>query len=236
MKALSRGFNCLAIVFALTLMGICAPAQLDTIDGVKVFPGMEIHQGSMVCTLGFVEVRLRIALTTGQCDGGSVVTDSHRDVVGAVLLARRNPADAAAADGSMAGVEYEVIRLAPNVTATDLLPTGRQLQSMPGLQAQPAQSVCHFGISTGQTCGSASSVSNGRFVVSGMPTDRRDVGGPVYAPTDDNRAVIVGLFDGRRRSVPEAESWHAIMQQLYVDLRSQQPVSAVRMVSRVPQD
>jgi hypothetical protein len=239
MEALSRGSNCLAIVFAFVLIGICAPAQVDANGGVKVFPGMEIHQGSTICTLGFVEVRLGIALTTGQCDGGPVVTDSHRDLVGKVLLTRRNPADAAAADGSTAGVEYEVIRLASNVTATDLLSTGRQLQSMPGLQAQPDLPVCHFGISTGQTCSRASSVSNGRFVIPGISTDRRDVGGPVYAPTDDNRALIVGLFDGTRRSVPEAESWQAIMHQLYVDLRSfpsQQPVSAVRMVSRVPRD
>jgi hypothetical protein len=75
--------------------------------------------------------------------------------------------------------------------------------------------------------------------IPGTSTGRHDIGGPVYALTDDNRAVIVGLFDGMRRSVPGAESWQAIMHQLYVDLRSfpsQQPVSAVRMVSRVQRD
>jgi hypothetical protein len=239
METLSRGSNCLAIVLAFVVIGICAPAQVDANHGVKVFPGMEIHQGSTICTLGFVEVRLGIALTTGRCDGGPVVTDSNRDVVGAVYLARHNPADDAAVDGSMSGVEYEVIRLASNVIASDRLPTGRQLESMPGLPAQPALPVCHFGISTGQTCGRGSSVGDVGLDIPGTSTGRHDIGGPVYALTDDNRAVIVGLFDGMWRSVPEAESWQAIMHQLYVDLRSfpsQQPVSAVRMVSRVQRD
>jgi hypothetical protein len=208
----------MVIAFALLAIGASTRADADT--GVKVFPGMEIHQGSTICTLGFVEVRLRFALTVGQCDGGPTVTDSHGDVVGVVAQAHRNAADDTAADGSMAGVDYEVIKLDPNANPTDLLPTGRQLQSTPGLVAQPALPVCHFGISTAQTCGRVGSVSNGRFVIQDVPVDKRDHGGPVYTLTDNNRATIVGFFDAVSGSAPAAESWQAVMEQLYVDLRA----------------
>jgi hypothetical protein len=208
------------MVVAFALLAIGASTRADADPGVKVFPGMEIHQGSMICTLGFVEVRLRIALTVGQCDGGPTVTDSHGDVVGAVVQTHRNAADDAAADGPAAGVEYELIKLAPNANPTDLLPTGRQLQSMPGFVSQPTLPVCHFGISTAQTCGRVSSVSGPRFVIEGVPADKRDHGGPVYTLIDNNRATMVGFFDAVSRSAPAAQSWQAVMEQLYVDLRS----------------
>src|SRR4051794_22283855 len=88
----------LAIVFAFAMVTVGGPAQASAHSGVTVFPGMEIHKGGTTCTLGFVEVRLRIALTTSECDDGSIVTDSHANVLGTVLMARRNTADGAAAD------------------------------------------------------------------------------------------------------------------------------------------
>lgn len=151
------------------------------------------------------------------------------------MLARRLTADEPAADSAMLPVEYEVIALAPDVAATDLLPTGRHLQSTPGLRAQPGLPVCQFRRSVGQKCGSVSSVSNGRFVMADMAVDNRDFGGPVYALTDDNSAVIVGLFEGMWRSAPQVESWQAVMQQVYIDSRSygqQQPLPGGHMISR----
>ncbi|ORA24271.1 hypothetical protein BST12_05700 [Mycobacterium angelicum] len=192
---------------------------------------MEIHQGSTVCVIGFVEPRARIALTTGRCDGGEVATDSHQNVVGSVMLARRNIASETAPDGSIPGINYEVIKLAPGVTPTQMLPAGRQLQSTPGLRALPALPVCHFGLSAGQTCGRVDSISNGRFVISDMPADK--FGGPVYTLTDDHHAVIVGLLDGGSGAFPEAESWQDVMKQLYLDIRpptSQQSPSEVRTI------
>ena len=210
----------MAIVFALAMVTVGVPAQASADTGVTVFPGMEIHQGGTTCTLGFVEVGLRIALTTSQCDDGSIVTDSHANVVGTVLMSRRNTADGAAADSPTAGVEYEVITLAANVTATDTLPIGRTLQSTPSLRAQTSLPVCHFGISTGQTCGRVGSVGDNRFAISDVSTDKRDNGGPVYTLTDNNRATMVGLFDATSKSAAQAQTWQAVMEQLYLDLRS----------------
>ncbi|WP_374022270.1 hypothetical protein [Mycobacterium sp. HNNTM2301] len=141
------------------------------------------------------------------------------------MLARRQAADDAAANRGMSPVEYEVIALGPDVTASDLLPTGRQLKSSPGLRAQPGLPVCQFRRSVGQRCGSISSVSDGRFIIADAAVDSRDFGGPVYALTDDG-AVIVGLFEGMWGSVPEMESWQAVMQQVYVDGRAKPAAAA----------
>ncbi len=231
MEAKCRGSSCLAIAFAVTMFGIATPAWADADTGVAVFPGMEIHQGSTVCTLGFVEPGLRIAVAAGQCDGGPLATDSHGNVIGAVVTAHRSATDAAAVDGSMPDGEYEVIKLADYVQATNVLPTGRQLLSAAGLGVQQADSVCHFGVSTGQTCGRVGGMLNGRFAVTGVATDQRDIGGPVYTVTDDNRAVIAGLFEGISGSGPMAESWQAAMRQLYLDGRAIGQAPPVRLAS-----
>lgn len=237
MEAVSYRCGRYAIAFAFAVMVVGAPGRASADPGPTVFPGMEIRQGNTVCMVGMVEPRLRVALTSGQCaNGESTVTDHDGNVVGTVVLSRRQANDDAAADGAMSPVEYEVISLARAVTASDVLPTGRQLKSAPGLRAQPGLPVCQFRRSVGQRCASISSVSNGRFIIPDMAVDGRDFGGPVYALTDDNGAVIVGLFEGIWRSVPEMESWQAVMQQVYIDGRSldqqQQPPGQAHFIGR----
>ncbi|OBG56252.1 MULTISPECIES: hypothetical protein [unclassified Mycobacterium] len=227
-----------AFTIAITVVGYPAPATAT--PAVTAFPGMEIRQGGAVCMVGLVEPRLRVAVTSGQCGNGeSDVTDHDGNPVGKVVLARRQAADDVAASRAMSPVEYEVIALGPDVTASDQLPTGRQLKSSPGLRAQPGLPVCQFRRSVGQRCGSITSVSEGRFIIADVAVDSRDFGGPVYALTDDNAAVIVGLFEGMWGSVPEMESWQAVMQQVYIDGRAQnqqpQPPGEPHMVGlRVP--
>ncbi len=197
--------------------GAAPAAHSDT--GVTVFPGMQIHQGDTTCMVGFVQLRLRVALTTGQCDEGPLVTDRDGHLVGAVTLARRQVAVDASASATLP-VEYEVITLAPAVTATDVLPTGRHLREAPTLDAQQGLPVCQVRVSAGQRCGSIGPVSNGRFEIADMAVDNRDFGGPVYALTDDGDAAMVGLYEGMWRSTPELETWQAVMRQLYIDSHS----------------
>ncbi|HEX5254431.1 MAG TPA: hypothetical protein VFW69_11260 [Mycobacterium sp.] len=226
----------LAIGSAFTAMLCAAPGQAAADPGGTVFPGMEIHQGSTVCMVGLVEPQLRVALTSGQCDGGqSVVTDRDRKPIGNVVLGRRQVDADSTADTSMLPVEYEVIAIAPDVTATDVLPTGRHLGSAPGMRAQPGMPVCQLRSATGQRCGSVSSVGNGRFAITDMVADSRDFGGPVYTLTDDHNAVIVGLVEGTWRSSPQIESWQAVMAQVYIDSHTYSPpqqAPALRMISR----
>ncbi|OBF22673.1 hypothetical protein A5725_10580 [Mycobacterium kubicae] len=221
-----------AIVLVLAVIGP-APANAD--PGVTVFPGMEIHQGNAACVVGFVEPQMRIALTSGRCDVDPIVTDSRDRVIGVVLLARTDTLTGSAVNGPAAGVEYEVIKLSPSVGATQQLPIGRPLDVTPAVHPQPALPVCRSASVGAQSCGRIGSAGNGRFVLTAMATDKGDLGGPVYVLTDDNRAVIVGLLDGSRESMPEAQSWQAVMQQLYLDTRSRtapQPPVEVRMISR----
>lgn len=227
----------LALVLAVTVTTLGAPgrADADPGPGASAFPGMEIRQGNAVCRVALVEPERRIALTTGQCDGGdSAVADRDGNVIGSVLVARRQTAAGAGVDSALQPVEYEVIALAPEVTATDLLPTGRHLRSAPVPRPEPGLAVCQLGSAAGESCGSVGSVSNGRFVVAGTARDGGDVGGPVYVRTDGDAAAIVGLLEGGRTSSPEVESWQAIMQQLAIDTGSRggQPSSpGVRMIS-----
>ena len=224
----------LAVAFAFTVM-VCSATGLANADpGVTAHPGMEIRQGNTVCMIGLVEPRLRVALTSGQCGGGkSLVTDRDGKPVGSVVLGRRATAEDAAAESVMPPVEYEVIALAPEVAASDLLPNGLHLQSTPGLRAEPGLPVCQYRSSGGQKCGSVGSVSNGRFSMEGIAVDSRDFGGPVYALTGDNDAVIVGLFEGMLRSAPQMESWQAVMQQVTIDGSAQghQQVAGVHVIS-----
>lgn len=218
MEGLSRRWNRLAIASALITTLFAAPGQAAADPGRTVSPGMEIHQGNTVCMVGLVETRLRFALTSGQCDGGqSVVTDRDRKPIGNVILGRRQVDADSAADTSMLPVEYEVIAIAPDVTATDVLPTGRHLGSSPGVHAQPGLPVCQLRSATGQRCGSITSVTNGRFAMTDMAADSRDFGGPVYTLSDNNNAVIVGLIEGTWKSSPQIESWQAVMAQVYID-------------------
>src|SRR5262249_15270360 len=152
------------------ILGFGASAQANANPNPTVFPGMQIYQGDTACMVGFVEPRLRVALTTGQCDRGSLVTDRDKNLVGTVTVARHQGA------GDAQAVEYEVIGLAPNVGATDLLPTGRRLHSTPAVRAQQGLTVCQLRTSAGQRCGSIWAVSSGRFAIdsndSGAVDDR----------------------------------------------------------------
>lgn len=231
------GRRCVRLAGASALAVIllwAAPGHATADPAVTASPGMEIHQGHAVCMVGLVEPRLRVAITSGQCDGGqSAVTDRDHHPIGEVVLGRRQ-LDTDSADASTLPVEYEVIALARDVTASDLLPTGRRLLAAPGLRAVPGLPVCQLRRATGQHCGSVGTVIGGRFAIADMVVDGRDVGGPVYALTDDGNAVIVGLFEGMVRSSPQFESWQAVMAQVYVDGRSpgaQQQLPALRMIN-----
>lgn len=236
MEELGCRLRRLAVASALTTMLLAAPVQAAADPGSTVFPGMEIHQGATVCMVGLVEPRLRVAMTSGQCDGGtSVVTDRDRNPIGNVVLGRRQADADSAADTSMLPVEYEVIAIAPDVTATDVLPTGRHLGSAPQMRAQPGMPVCQLRSATGQRCGSVSSVGNGRFAITDMASDSRDFGGPVYTLTDEHNALIVGLVEGIWKSSPQIESWQAVMAQVYIDSHTyspQQHPPAPRMIGR----
>lgn len=186
---------------------------------VLVFPGMEIHQGTTVCTLGFVDPATRVAFTAGHCRGDGPVTDRDGNLVGVMSTFRDNTPDGATVNTDHAIADYESITLVEGVSVNNVLPGGRPLVSVPGIVAQDEQPVCHFGIITGESCGIVESINNGWFTMTnGIVSQKGDSGGPVYVIDPSGQAVIVGLFNSTWGQYPAAVSWEATNVQLREDL------------------
>jgi hypothetical protein len=206
-----------APIAALVLPSAPAPAA----PGALVFPGMEIRQGTNVCTLGFVDPQLRIAFTAGHCRGNGQVTDRDGNLIGTQSVFRDNTPNGATVDTNHQIADWEAITLAPDVAVNNVLPGGRQLIADPGIVPTVGLPVCHFGVITGETCGTVQAVNNGWFTMAnGVVSQKGDSGGPVYNPTPDGRAAIIGMFNSTWGQYPAAVSWQAASQQAREDVIS----------------
>jgi hypothetical protein len=189
--------------------------------GVLVFPGMEVRQGTNVCTLGYVDPQMRIAFTAGHCRGNGQVTDRDGNPIGMQALFRDNTPNGATIDTNHQIADWEAISLAPDVTVNNILPGGRQLVADPAIAPVTGLPVCHFGVVTGETCGTIQAVNNGWFTMAnGVVSQKGDSGGPVYNVTPDGRAAIVGMFNSTWGQYPAAVSWQVASQQAREDVIS----------------
>lgn len=183
---------------------------------VTVYPGMEIRQGSTLCTLGFVDPDGRAAFTAGHCRGDGPVTDKAGNVIGVMSLFDDNTPDGATVTGDHQLADWGAITLAADVNIVPVLPGGRALVKDEALAVKaPGQQVCHFGVITGESCGTVAAVNNGWFTMgNGVVSQKGDSGGPVYTVTPDGRAVIVGLFNSTWGGAPTAVSWQSTGQRI----------------------
>jgi len=206
-----------ASVFALTIPS----AQAHADPGVLVYPGMEIHQGSAVCTLGFVDPITRTAFTAGHCRGDGPVVDRESKPIGTLTMFRDNTPDGATVATDHMISDWEAISIAPDVAVNDILPGGRILYSDPGIVPTPGLGICHFGVVTGESCGNIEAVNNGWFTMAnGIVSQKGDSGGPVYVVAADGRAAIVGMFNSTWGNYPAAVSWQTASQQAREDVVS----------------
>jgi hypothetical protein len=202
--------------FAISAALLATPANAD--PGVLVSPGMQIVQGTTLCTLGYVDPTLRVAFTAGHCRGSGPVTDSHGNLIGNMAVYRDNTPDGTTVTTDQVIADYEAIVLTDNVAVNNILPDGKPLESQPGRLPQPGEAVCHFGIVTGESCGSVDRVNNGWFTMAnGVVSQKGDSGGPVYV-LDGTRAVVVGLFNCTWGTFPAAVSWQATSDQIRADI------------------
>lgn len=190
----------------------------DADPSVVVYPGMEIRQDTNVCTLGFVDPAQRIAFSAGHCRGNGPVTDKAGRYIGTVSTSRDNTPNGTVVRTDQVISDYETITLATDVQINPVLPGGRLLVADPAAPLAAGQPVCHFGVVTGESCGSVERVNNGWFTMNnGVVSQKGDSGGPVYTLADDGRAIIVGLFNSTWGDLPAAVSWQATGQQVRED-------------------
>jgi hypothetical protein len=203
----------LATATAASLVSLAAPAGAN--PGVLVYPGMEIRQGNNLCTLGFVDVAARTAYTAGHCRGDGAVRDEFGNVVGRQATFRDDTPNGAVVATDHMISDWEAIALTPDVQVNDVLPGGRTLAFDPAVVPQQGQPVCHFGVVTGESCGTVEAVNNGWFTMAnGVVSKKGDSGGPVYVLAGDGRAVIVGMFNSTWGDYPAAVSWSVTDQQI----------------------
>lgn len=196
-------------------------------EPVLVFPGMEIRQDTHVCTLGYVDPTLRVAFTAGHCRGSGAVTDRDGHLIGNLATYRDNTPTGATVNTDQIIADYEAIVLADDVATNDILPGGRRLQADPNASVQPGDAVCHFGIITGESCGTVERVNNGWFTMTnGVVSQKGDSGGPVYVAGPAGSARIVGLFNSVWGEYPAAVSWAAISEQVREDVGVPAPPAA----------
>src|SRR6476659_9479988 len=189
-----------------------APAQAT--PGVLVFPGMEVRQGTNVCTLGYVDPQMRIAFTAGHCRGSGQVTDRDGNPIGTQSSFRDNTPNGATVDTNDQIADWEAISLAPDVAVNNVLPGGRQLTADPAIVPVVGLPVCHFGVITGESCGTIQAVNNGGVPMGhSVGSQRGRSGGPVYNLTPDGRAAIVGMFNSTWGEYPAAVAWQVVSQQ-----------------------
>ena len=185
---------------------------------VQVYPGMEIRQAGTACTLGFADPVTRIAYSAGHCRGNGPVTDRNGRFIGLVTASRDNTPDGSVVRTNQVISDYETISLAPGVAINPMLPGGRQWIADPAATLAPGQPICHFGMVTGESCGTVERINNGWFTMdNGVVSQKGDSGGPVYTLADNGKAVIVGLFNSTWGRLPAAVSWQATLAQLQAD-------------------
>ncbi|HET7740212.1 MAG TPA: hypothetical protein VFL67_06150 [Mycobacterium sp.] len=206
----------LALAAASLVSVMFAPIPAAGADpGVVVFPGMEVRQGTNVCTLGFVDLATCTAYTAGHCRSNGVVTDRDGRVIGHQILFRDNTPDGATVTTDHQISDWQTIALAPDVALNDILPVGRALVIDPAMAPQQGQPVCHFGVVTGESCGTVEAVNNGWFTMAnGVVSQKGDSGGPVYTLTGDGRAAIIGMFNSVWGQFPAAVTWQVADQQI----------------------
>lgn len=200
-----------SVIVAAALAAIASSPLMPPVahadPGVLVYPGMEIRQGTNLCTLGFVDVTHRVGYSAGHCRAPGPVTDRAGRPIGVTTSSQSTVAQGAIIATDQVITDYQRIALNPDVTVNDVLPDGRVLESGAAGGLVAGAPICHFGVVSGESCGTVERVNNRWFTMTnGVVSQKGDSGGPVYV-LDGDHAVLVGLFNSTWGSFPAAVFW-----------------------------
>lgn len=172
-----------------------SPAAIPTVS-----PGDRIEYISptadvtMFCTIGYVYTAPNLhtyAVTAGHCrgKGAGYARTTRSGATGDFIRAIVEPPYQGGPDYGL--VDFGV-RSLPLAYIGDTPTTGTHPQPEKG------QQVCRTGVSSGQHCGAVTGyVGKNQYLTTGMPASiPGDSGGPVWIPTADGSAEIIGIWLG----------------------------------------
>ena len=224
-----------AVAIAVAMVAVLGPSVANAAPGGSVFPGMEIRQGTNMCTLAFVDMASRTGFTAGHCRASGSVVDRDGNAIGHQTMFRDNTPDGATISTDHEIADWEAFQFEPDVALNNVLPGGRVLVFDPTVVPSPGLRVCHFGVVTGESCGTVDAINNGWFtMVNGVVSQKGDSGGPVYSPTNDGRAAIVGMFNSTWGQFPAAVSWPSVDQEARDDVYTTSSATAGDAANQVP--
>ncbi|AMU22105.1 Uncharacterised protein [Mycobacteroides abscessus subsp. bolletii] len=216
------------IVAVLCVLPAVNPAPVHA-DPPLVYPGMLIYQGSLSCTLGYVDPALRVGITAGHCfNGDGIIRNGDGAAVGHKVLAHDNRPPEGPVYENEYTIDYEAISIDDGLPVNDVLANGQRLERDDTVIPDVGMPVCRTGFTTGDACGSVTRIGNGWFRFNGPVIAKGDSGGPVYTHVGD-RTVLVGIIRGFMTSQSGddvqswAMSWPSVIKQLREDRKGLLP-------------
>ncbi|MDM3909614.1 hypothetical protein [Mycobacterium intracellulare] len=169
-----------------------------------VSPGEEVDYinpagRNQFCTIGYVYTGTDMhtyAVTAGHCRANSTsgyARDKRSGLTGEFVRTVFAPPRSGGAD-------YALIDFSTNSLASVFIDGNHTLFTEDHPEPQIGQTVCRTGVSSGQHCGQiVASHGTDQYLTTGMPPSiPGDSGGPVWTPTTQGNARIIGIWLGEK--------------------------------------
>ncbi|WP_336603326.1 hypothetical protein, partial [Mycobacterium avium] len=179
-----------------------------------VSPGEEVDYinprgRSQFCTIGFVYTGADMhtyAVTAGHCrtdPAAGHARDKHNGLTGHFVRTVFEPPRSG-------GGDYALIDFTTNSLASAFIEGTRGSHTLftdDHPEPQIGETVCRFGVSSGQHCGQvAAAHGDDQYLTAGMPPSiPGDSGGPVWTPTAQGNAQIIGIWLGEKTTAAGQE-------------------------------